>query len=256
MLNDLNLAPRFKAALIHLGLSMCAACVVVAVVFGVWYAPPWAQSLGVSSIFLMILGVDLCLGPLLTAVVYKVGKSSLKFDLSVIVLLQLLALGYGLVTVAAARPAYLVFTVDRFDLVQAHEVYESGGTAEKPTLTALSPWLQPWWGAQTTAAEMPTRGALTSALAQTAMSGGPDVPNLKNQHREYATVIAVVQRTAVPLTQLKPAHQALNDQLRTIIGQYPAGSVALPIKVKFTVLTAILNPSTGALLGIEPIDLF
>ena len=44
--------------------------------------------------------IDVILGPLLTLLVYKQGKKTLLFDLTVIVLLQISALGYGLWTIS------------------------------------------------------------------------------------------------------------------------------------------------------------
>jgi hypothetical protein len=50
-------------------------------------------------------GAHLALGPLLTLLVFKSGKPSLKFDLSGIVLLQLGALLYGGTLIDQHRPA-------------------------------------------------------------------------------------------------------------------------------------------------------
>lgn len=43
-------------------------------------------------------------------------------DLTVIAVLQLGALSYGLWTVAEGRPAWLVFAVDRFELVRVLDI--------------------------------------------------------------------------------------------------------------------------------------
>jgi len=53
----------------------------------VWYPPPLFQLLGGFELLLLIVAVDIALGPLLTLVVFKSGKKRLKFDLSVIALL-------------------------------------------------------------------------------------------------------------------------------------------------------------------------
>jgi len=53
-----------------------------------------------------------CLGPLLTLAVFDPKKKELKRDLSIILLIQLSALFYGIYTVSVARPAYIVFAVD------------------------------------------------------------------------------------------------------------------------------------------------
>ena len=118
------MSARVKAFGVHLLTSAVIALAVVALVFGLWYPAPLATATGVTGIFLILLIVDVCLGPLLTLVVYKEGKKTLVMDLTIIVLLQLSALGYGVYTVAEGRPAWLVFSVDRFELVRINDIDE------------------------------------------------------------------------------------------------------------------------------------
>lgn len=61
---------------------------------------------GVTTIYLMLLGIDLILGPLLTFLVFKEDKKKLKFDLGVILIIQLSRLFFGLVYLSA-RPTCL-----------------------------------------------------------------------------------------------------------------------------------------------------
>lgn len=106
----------------HLAISLGIAGIVVWLIFWEWYPSPLHKALAVTDIFLLLLAVDVVLGPCLTLLVCKAGKKNLYFDLAVIFSLQLAALGYGLWTVAQARPAWLVFNVDRFDLVQVIDI--------------------------------------------------------------------------------------------------------------------------------------
>ena len=259
----IKISSRTRAALIHLSISGVVVLIILYLVYGLWYARPFAQALGVSEIFLMILAVDLCLGPLLTAVVYKVGKPSLKFDLSVIVCLQLAAIIYGVYTVAQARPAYLVFSKDRFDLVQAHEVVRLVGTSTQPVLALQSPWAQPWFGPKLTAAAMPAtipeNYPLLNLLTSSAMSGGADVQNVLEQHRPYAATLALIQKQGIALAgvQLKASVSASDAALwRTALAKYPANSLALPLKIKYTVYTVIVSPDSGVVLEIVPVNIF
>jgi hypothetical protein len=75
-----------------------------------------------DKLLVLIGGVDVVLGPLLTLIVYKHGKKTLKFDLTVIALLQLSALMYGLYAVWQSRPVYLVASEQSIELVFANEV--------------------------------------------------------------------------------------------------------------------------------------
>jgi hypothetical protein len=113
---------RWKAAGIHLLLSAAIGGAVVTFMLTVWYPWPLFEAAGGSHLIFVLLAVDITLGPLITLVIFKTGKKGLKFDLTVIALLQFAALAYGLHTVYLARPVYLAFTIDRFDLVTAKDL--------------------------------------------------------------------------------------------------------------------------------------
>lgn len=116
---------RYKASTIHLAISASVVSVVMAVVFLLWYPGPTFEISGARIPVFVLIGVDLVLGPLLTLIVYKEGKRGLKFDLSFIASVQLVALWYGAGTLHAERPAYLVFAVDRISLVSHKTVDRS-----------------------------------------------------------------------------------------------------------------------------------
>ena len=105
---------RLKFFLSHLSISFLIALLVIGVVFIVWYPSPLATAVGVTHIFLMLLAIDVVIGPILGLLVYKEGKKSLKFDLTVIILLQLSALFYGIYSIEQGRPVWIAFNVDRF----------------------------------------------------------------------------------------------------------------------------------------------
>src|SRR5690606_18525235 len=109
---------RFKSFSIHLLISAVAALLAAGLVFFIWYPAPLHMAAGVTNIFLLLLIVDVILGPTLTLLIYKPGKKSLVMDLTVIALLQLSALIYGLYTMADGRPAWLTFAKDRFEMVR------------------------------------------------------------------------------------------------------------------------------------------
>lgn len=115
---------RFIAAGIHLGISLGLAALAATLVFAVWYPYPYREISGGRSLFWMVVSIDVVMGPLLTLAVFNRSKpiSELRLDLAIIGMLQLAALGYGLWTVALARPVHLVFEMDRFRAVHAFEV--------------------------------------------------------------------------------------------------------------------------------------
>lgn len=135
---------RRTAALVHLAASALVVATVAAVLFGVWYPGPFRQLSGGITLFFILAGVDVVLGPLLTAVVFNPAKSrrELATDLGVVVLLQAGALAYGVWTMAAARPVWLAFEVDLFRVVSAVDVDEQLLSEAPAALRQLS-WTGP-----------------------------------------------------------------------------------------------------------------
>jgi len=72
------MSKRLKFSLSHLLLSFLIALLVIGLVFFIWYPSPLATAVGVTHIFLMLLVIDVILGPLLGLLVYKEGKKNTK----------------------------------------------------------------------------------------------------------------------------------------------------------------------------------
>lgn len=124
MVWGVRLRSAARAALLHLGMCILVAGAVAWLVFGIWYPAPFHELTGGRSLFLILMAVDVVCGPLLTLVLYSPSKSRFKWrvDLSLIVLIQLAALAYGIDQVASARPVFVAFEGDRFRLVQALDI--------------------------------------------------------------------------------------------------------------------------------------
>lgn len=107
---------KFRAAGIHLSVSLAVAALAAWLVFGLWYPYPYREISGGRELFMLVTAVDVVLGPLMTLVVYNRTKSRREklLDFSVIGALQIAALCYGLWTVAQSRPVHMVFGYDRF----------------------------------------------------------------------------------------------------------------------------------------------
>lgn len=115
----------FKAAAIHLSLSLLLAGALAVLLFKFWYPVPLAEATGVFAIFAIVFAVDLIIGPLLTLVVYKKNKKSLVFDLATIAIIQIAALSYGVYSLSQARPVWLTFYDNRFETVRLNDIEES-----------------------------------------------------------------------------------------------------------------------------------
>ena len=110
---------RFRAFGIHLGLSLLIFLVVLYFILFHWYPFPFFSTDGGWKGIQILMFVDVVLGPLLTLIVYKQGKKHLRFDLTVIGLIQITALTTGVWLIYNERPAAAVFVEDGFStLVQ------------------------------------------------------------------------------------------------------------------------------------------
>lgn len=113
---------RIKYFLSHLLISLLIAGASLFLIFEVWYPAPLHIALGVGGLAIMMLAIDVVLGPLLTLVLAKEGKKGLKVDLIVIGIVQLSALFYGLYSIDKGRPVAIAFDINRFEIVQKHTV--------------------------------------------------------------------------------------------------------------------------------------
>jgi len=136
---------RWQAAGTHLLISASIGAAVLALMLLVWYPPPLFQAMGGAGLALILVGVDVVLGPTLTLVVFRSGKPGLKLDLTLIGVCQLAALLYGVHVVAVARPAFIVFVKDQFQVATVAALEpEQLAKARYPQFRSPS-WGSPRW---------------------------------------------------------------------------------------------------------------
>ena len=112
---------RWQAFAIHFAISAAIFVVLLAIILLFWFPGLLFRIDGGWSGLQIIIGVDLVLGPLLTLIVFKAGKPSLKFDLTCIGLLQAVCLAGGVFVVYAERPVALVLAYDTVYALAADE---------------------------------------------------------------------------------------------------------------------------------------
>src|SRR5690606_19266351 len=144
-MNKILLKKRIRYTAIHIIFSLILLSFALWLVFYIWYPKPLDIAIGVTSVYWILLGVDLVLGPLLTFIVYKEHKSKLKFDISVILILQLSAYIFGLYTIMQARPVWKVFVIDDIELVSPVDIrktkYYDLAADFNPSLFKQSQWI-------------------------------------------------------------------------------------------------------------------
>lgn len=118
---------RFKSAAFHLLFSALVTSVIAVWVFVFWFPNPLWKTSGGLGLFGLVVACDLVLGPLFTLIISNPNKRRREWvlDLSVVVLIQLAALGYGVWSVWQARPIYIVFERDLYRVVRVTDIPES-----------------------------------------------------------------------------------------------------------------------------------
>ena len=107
---------RWRASGLHLLISVAVAAIVLTIMLAIWFPGPLFTAAGGNGLLEILVSVDVVIGPVITLAVYRQGKRGMKFDLMVIAVLQLSAFVYGMHTVYLARPAFIVFCKDQYQV--------------------------------------------------------------------------------------------------------------------------------------------
>ena len=116
---------RYSASALHLALSLLVFLSLVAVMYFYWFPGELFFMDGGYEGIKLVAMVDLVLGPLLTLLLFKRGKPSLVFDLSVVACLQIAALAYGFYATYNQRIVAYVYAENKFNTLTIAEHRES-----------------------------------------------------------------------------------------------------------------------------------
>lgn len=237
------MSKRLKFFLSHLSLSFLVALLVVGVVFFIWYPSPLATAVGVTHIFLMLLVIDVILGPLLGLLVYKEGKKTLKFDLSVIILIQIAALCYGVYSIEQGRPAWLVYNVDRFELVRKNELVDTNIQQAQPQFQQPS-WFKPQYVATEFAKDIQQRN--DEMFAE--VFSGISIAQRPERYVELTQAKTQIQQRALPLKELEQ-YNPKTDVEKTL-AKYPKADAFVPLKATAVDMTVLIDKEKGEVVKI------
>ncbi|MBO9716755.1 MAG: hypothetical protein J7507_08060 [Pseudoxanthomonas sp.] len=186
---------RWKAFSLHWLLSLALITSIAIAALLVWYPYGLYRISGLSRLMAVMLVIDVTAGPLMTLLIYKPGKWGLRFDLTVIALVQAAFLGYGLHTLWLARPVFLVGSDVRFDLVFAGEIDATElAKAKHPEWRYLG-----WRGPALVGVLPPTDKNERRALLDVYMKTGRDLEQLPSQYRPFQDVVPAMLRNAQPV---------------------------------------------------------
>lgn len=246
---------RFKASSIHLGISLLIAALAALLVFGLWYPYPYREASGGRALFLLVVTVDVILGPLVTFTVFNrtKPKAELVRDLSIVGLVQLVALSYGLWSVCAARPVHLVFEFDRFRAVHGVEVPDDL-LGKVPAGIRAMPLTGPTILAVRAFRDVNEESTATiQALSGLPLSARPDL------WEPYAQARQRVLAAAKPLSALRqrfPGKTAEIDAAVAASGRPADKLMYLPMVARQSFWTVLVDAESAAVCGYLPLDSF
>lgn len=237
-----------KPALLHLGLSATVTLASMLLVLRIWYPGEMLTAQGVSRLALMMIGVGVAIGPLITLIVFDPHKWGIRFDIAFIVTMQLLALGYGLYTIHGGRPVYVVFNVDRFDVVPLRDL-DKDSLDKVPGPLAPSPWKP-----TIVAARLPMDPAERSEILFSAIEGGPDLHQLPEYYVPLEDERVAMLAKLHQMDELRTINTLEQAEWQTLLGGLERTEQEigyLPLLGNAGDGAVILDRSSGAVVGIR-----
>lgn len=249
-----QLSDRLRAMLVHLVLSALVAALAAAVVFALWYPMPYREISGGRDLFLILVAVDVVMGPILTFVVFDRRKLrvALTRDLGVIVLLQLGALAYGLYAVERARPAVVALEVDRLRVVRSSDLSQANFSNAPAGIQTIS-----FWGPTLIATRLPAENERQEVLSRGL--AGEDIGMRPKFWLPASATGPAMAQAAQPLAKLRRLYPNRAGELDAAIAetQRPAESLKfLPILARRTDWVALVDAGSGSIVGYAPFDGF
>jgi hypothetical protein len=242
---------RWQASALHLALSAAIALLVVTLMLVVWYPRQYFTAMGGDTLILILIGVDVVVGPLITLIIFDPKKKGLRFDLTVIAAMQLAALAYGGSVMFEARPVYNVFVVDRFEVIAANAVDAESRAKAGAEFRSL-----PLTGPRIIAARQPDDAKRQADIVLSAMNGGPDLANLPELYVPYEQFRQDAAKSARPLADLAKRQPQDADAIRAFVAASGRAEDALgflPMKARNKDMAVIVDRASGEVAGILPI---
>jgi hypothetical protein len=244
---------KFIATAIHFLVTLSLAACAAALIFLVWFPAPLATMIGGTELFMLVVGCDLALGPLISLVIYNSRKSrrELVIDYAIVGTVQIAALVYGVLILAGTRPVYVAFSLDRLEIVTARDISDGELKAAKDPAYATLPLTGP----RLIGIEVPDKDH-NDALDQ-ALKGNEEHMRPKF-YVPYETQLPHIRERAKTLDELEkhiPASKPLLDAAMRDV-EIPAERIRwVPVHHRLGFWTALLDIDNGkpvAYVNIDP----
>src|SRR5579863_6131533 len=247
---------RFKAFAVHLSSSAAVLALVLGVLYLGWYSWPGWYLTGVPKVAAMLVGIDAALGPLLTFVIANPSKPrrELARDIGIIVTVQIVALGYGTVTLWHGRPLYYAFSVNELPLVQASDLDDS----EIELVKKENPQLAPYWYSRPrwVWAPLPEDEATRSKIMNSAINGATDIIQMPRYFKLWEQGVPDLRKQLATLDKVAGIDPFAKQRLRAPLAQRnlrPDEATMLALTGRSKPLLAVFDPQTLRIKDLIPI---
>jgi hypothetical protein len=244
---------RLRAFGLHLLCSFGALCLILGALHLGWYhGAGWHLTEAIHVILIMV-GVDVVIGPLITLIIANDRKPrrELARDIAIIVAVQLTALGYGTMTLWNGRPLYYAFSVNCLQVIQASDIDPAAARLAHEKKLALAPhWysLPRWiW------APFPDDKKEADKIFQDLMQGGYDIVGYPQYYKTWAEAAPEIRAHLSKVNEDKffPSKaQALLAKRMQSAGLPTDQANTIALTGRGSTLLAVLDPKTLELRGI------
>lgn len=228
-------------------MSAAVAAGAAALVFLLWYPMPYREASGGRELFVLVVSVDVVIGPLITLAVFdrKKPPGELASDLGIVAVLQLIALAYGVHSVSEARPAVVALEGGRLRVVRAIDLADADFAAAPEGLRKIS-----WLGPVLLAARPPTAEEKLDAIDRGL--AGEDIGMRPKFWRPPSETRSAYAKAARPIAELihKRSRQAADIERAIIATGLPSDRIGyLPILARRTDWSLLVDVQTGRVVG-------
>lgn len=238
---------RLKATGLHFLLSLLLVVILTSAMLTLWYPNNYFELMGGKKLLLLIIGVDVLLGPLLTFIVFKSGKKTLKLDLIVIATFQLVAMVYGIYVMFEARPVFTVFNQSYFQVVSAVDIDPSelnfGRKDMWRTLSISGPML-------VAVAKPDHKNKKETAFFYAVTEEAGRYPRLYDDYKNHQAEVIEAGKPLATLITISLDNKVAVDEFIKSVKRPISDFLFLPIVSMINEMSAVIDAKTGDLIKI------
>lgn len=248
-----NMHFRLKAFSLHLLSSATILSLILGSLYFGWYRWPGWYLTDVTTVVLVMVCVDVVLGPTLTLIIANQKKSrrELTRDIGIIVAVQLCALTYGSVSLWNGRPLYYAFSENILQLVQAYDIDANEaklGREQNPSLAphwySLPRWI---W------APLPQDVETRQQIVKGAIMGSDDVTSMPRYFKRWEDGLPSLRARLKKVDDVpyfaKSEKRKLKDKIKAA-GMPDDQLVNMPLTGRSYPLLAVFDPKSLEIIAV------